>query len=199
MSWEKRQKFMGVSLLFAIFVSTTGAMIPLWGDYVQKLGGNVQNTGYMVGFFYILTAFLTLVFSYWEQKNEKRSYLFIFLGLIIFIGGWGFFLWIEDLSQLYTGVGIIALGSAVLRPVLDEHYRSMSHKKWKLFSSGFRFFLEMMSLGCGAFIGSQIIHHFTYQLFFIGCLVIDMMALLVALFLFWEHLPLNGTRGNASY
>lgn len=184
------KNFVLILLVLTFFVTTTSAFVPLWGHFIERLGGNdLKAVGIAVSLNYASSGLFNFIFSFLEDKH-KKYYLYVFLSLVISTIGWLLFSYVDSIKSLYFVIILLGLGSGIMWPAFDTIFQNTMLKNKEALSWGLYGAFESLSGALGAIIGSHIVHYFDYTVLFYTLAILNFVALIFTYTLFKSH-PLN--------
>jgi len=151
-------------------------LIPLWGDFVTKIHGDVRTAGVAICIFSIIIGVLTIITADIERRL-KQDRLFMIISAVIFcIGYFGYF-FVHSPWQLYTVQAVLGIAGAIQCPAIYALYhrympisKSMLH--WGIWNG-----IYNMSVGVAALSSAFIAHHYGFTAVFSVLFTISVIGL----------------------
>lgn len=172
-----------IILLFMLMVvaSSLSVMTPLWGDYLVKLGGDLQSAGLAVSILSVGIAFFIICFSIITDRWPGYR-VYIIISSLLLVACWVFYMCISTVTQLYWVLVLFSISRGMLWPAFDVLYTAIlpRHKVatgWGLYAT-----CEAAGGGAGALLGTQIIHLMGYKALFMVMMWICIGGLILSLF-----------------
>lgn len=138
----KTKKLTRLALLGANFFAVFGwtLLMPLYALYVSDLGGNAQTAALTWSFYTLLAGVLILVLGWVEDRLQHKERALL-LGYILQTCGALLLFLANDLTMLWLGYGVYAVGTGFVVPAWKLAFSriKMAHKEaanWGIFDGG---------------------------------------------------------------
>jgi len=168
-------------LLMASFFGTCGESLltPLYGMFVNKIGGSYIDAGIGYAIFSILTGLAIIVSGNikWFSKNLE---LIVFLGFLISTIGDFSYIFVNSRIGLFLVQALIGISVGLLNQAWETLYtvdsdEGQEHKSWSIWGGG-----ANISVGIAAIIGSIITTYFGFNWMFLTTVLINSIAVYFA-------------------
>lgn len=168
-------------LLLASFFGTCGEQMitPIYGMFVDKIGGSIIDAGVGYAIFSIITGIIVIISSYiqWFKCNLE---LICLLGFFIAsIGDFSYF-FVHSSIGLFLVQATNGISVGLLNPAWETLYTKNTsdgneHSAWSIWGGG-----ANISTGISAIVGSVITTYFGFKSMFVTTAFINMIAVLYA-------------------
>lgn len=163
-------------LLLASFIGTFAEvmLIPIWGHLVDRVGGDINESGIGWGLALIVTGIIVVIFgrTKWYEDNVQSM---VFWGFLLSGIGDFLFIFVKTVDELFVVQCLIGLAVGLLGPAWDSLYtddgNTLSTHKWSFWTGGISFVS-----GVGAITGSLILSYFGWSAVFIVMGMFDLVA-----------------------
>lgn len=145
-----------------VIITASAFMMPLWAEFVKRVGGNLQTAGTAILTFSIVVGGFNIVAGKIES-HFQRDTLFNTIGQIIMMFAYMGYFVVQQPWQLYLVQAILGLGGAFQAPALYALYHRYMPKNQETFFWGIWTGSYNISIGIGAFISAFITHHFGFN------------------------------------
>lgn len=182
-----------ILILINVLIIGSGAfMVPLWSDFVLKIGGNIQSAGQAVFVFYIVGGVLMCGVGRIEHHYQNDEWFMCFSQLIVFLSYLCYF-FVRHIWQLYLVEIGLGIGGAFQTPVISSIYqRYFTQHQSALFWAVWNGFYNI-AMGVGAFCGAFLVSHYGYRLMFSVLTTTAFVCLVVTLLLMMKITNLRFT------
>jgi predicted MFS family arabinose efflux permease len=164
-----------------LVIISAGFMIPLWGDFVKKIGGDVQTAGTAVAVFSIIIGFFTFIAGKIVSKFDNDSWFMVVTQLIRMFAYLGYF-FVTKPMDLYMVQVALGISGAFQAPALYSLYHKCMPKENTPFYWGLWTGFYNISIGIGAFISAYIVSHLGFNAMFAGLFGVAAFGLCVAIY-----------------
>lgn len=166
MSHKLRLKFVFfLNSVNILIIVSAGFMMPLWGDFVEKIGGDVRTAGSAIGIFSIVIGFFTFIAGKIESKFNKDEWFMVITQVTMVLSYGGYF-FVTKPWQLYLVQIGLGLSGAFQAPALYSLYHKCMPQKDSAFYWGIWTGFYNISIGTGAYISAYIVHEFGFTAMF---------------------------------
>lgn len=164
-----------------LVILSSGFMIPLWGDFVTHIGGDVRTAGKAVAAFSMAIGFFTFVAGKIESKFRKEAWFMVFTQAIRCLAYAGYF-FVAAPWHLYLVQIVLGLAGAFQAPALYSLYHHHMPKQGTPFFWGIWTGCYNISIGTGAFLSALIVHHYGFKAMFSVLLSVSLLGFLTAIY-----------------
>lgn len=165
-------------LLLASFVGTFAEQMitPLYGMFVNKIGGSVLDAGIGYAIFAILTGLVIIGTSKIKFFNNNLE-LLVFLGFTIASIGDFCYFFVHNSVGLFLVQATNGLSVGLLNPAWEALYTKdgedgKEHEAWSFYGGGIN-----ISTGIASLVGAGLVYLFSFKTMFIITAVINMLAI----------------------
>jgi sugar phosphate permease len=155
-------------------------LIPLWGHFVQRIGGDVRTAGIAVCIFSIVTGLFTLLSGKIIHKTKNEEQVMIITSAIISICYLGY-LFVNTPIELYIIQIILGLCGAFQCTSMYSLYnrympRTHSAYHWSIWNAFY-----FIGAGVAALSSAFIAHNFGFNWVFVVLFTISIIALILTI------------------
>ena len=170
-----------LNVMNILIVLITGFMMPIWGDFVAHLGGNIRTAGNAIGIFSLIIGALTFITGKIES-HVKRDIDFVIITqgiMTLCIAG---YLIIDHIWQLYTLQALLGIAGAFQVPALYALYhRYMPQEGTTLYWGIWNGFYNL-AIGFGAWLSAYLVHHFGFNVMFTTLTALSTLCFIVSIY-----------------
>ena len=169
-----------LNIVNILIITAAGFMMPLWGDFVQRIGGDVRTAGNAICIFSIVIGLLTILAGRIEDKYNKNEFFVVFAQFIMMLAYAGYFFVVHP-WQLYLIQFVLGLAGAFQAPAIYSLYhRYIPATKNSSYWGAWAGFYNI-SIGIGALFAAYIVHHFGFNTMFTLLFCIAFVGFVVSL------------------
>lgn len=177
-----RIKFMFyLNLVNFLVILSSGFMIPLWGDFVTQIGGDVRTAGKAVAAFSMAIGFFTFIAGKIESKFRQDAWFMVCTQAIRCLSYAGYFFVTSPLHLYFVQIGL-GLAGAFQAPALYSLYHQHMPKHSTTFYWGIWTGFYNISIGTGAFLSALIVHHYGFKVMFACLLSVSLLGFIAAIY-----------------
>lgn len=171
-----------IVLIFINFliILASGFMMPVWAEFVGKIGGDIRTAGKAICIFSIIIGTLTCVFAKLEGLIRKDK-LFLMASQLIMLGAYSGYLLVHQAASLYLVQILLGFGGALQSPALYSLYHQVIQEKNTTFYWGIWNGFYNIAIGLGSLISAYLVAHFGFNAMFYGLIFINFICLLCCL------------------
>lgn len=179
----KKYHHMGLMLLMLLLITlNSGAMTPLWGSFIETIGGSLKSAGIAIAILNIGGATFTALFSFIESMFPKQNRLFVvfsfFLYALFYLG----YFFITKVSMLYLCSFGIALANGFFWPAFNAIYQTTFEEDSAPLGWGIQATFYDIGIGLGAYVGVHLAHNFNFHVLFLTMFVVALAAATASFF-----------------
>jgi len=174
-----------LNIINILIIFIAGFMMPIWGDFVQHIGGDVRTAGNAIGIFSIIIGVLTFITGKIESRfRHDISFVVITQGVmtLCIIG----YLFVAHPWQLYTIQVLLGIAGAFQVPALYALYHHHMPEEGATFYWGVWNGFYNISIGIGAFISAYLVHHFGFTTMFSVLALLSSACFFLTLYAQWR-------------
>lgn len=169
-------------VIYAFYTLGANALTPLWAHFTQYLGGDLRSSGFAVSIYFLSYGTSTFFLSLLENKYPYYKLYISFSYLILLVTSLLYFK-INTVIQLYIIQHFVGLACGMQFPAFNATFGKLlkqgrEAKGWGLYSS-----TSCFGVAVSAFIGSQLIHYFSFYAVFSFMAISNAIAFIASLFL----------------
>ncbi len=172
-----------ILILINVMIIASGAfMTPLWANFVQHIGGDLETAGIAICIFSIVIGVLMCIAGKIEHHYQNDEWFMCVSQLIVFLSYLGYF-WVHHPWQLYLVQVGLGIGGAFQTPVICAIYQryfknSESALFWAIWNGFFN-----IAMGLGALTSSILVLRFNYTWMFTGLSILAGLCFVVTVML----------------
>ena len=164
-----------------LIIVSAGFMLPLWGDFVAKIGGDIRTAGSAIGIFSVVIGFCTFITGKIESKLKHDEWFLVITQLTMTLSYGGYFFVSQPWHLYLVQIGL-GLSGAFQVPALYSLYHKCIPKQdsafyWGIWTGGYN-----ISIGSGAFVSAYIVHKFGFTAMFSVLFSVSVLGLVTALY-----------------
>jgi MFS family permease len=151
-------------LLFSNFLNVFGwaLLTPLYALYATKLGASPQEVAFTWSFYTLLAGILMIVLGWLEDHLPKKVRL-LTIGYVVQTVGVGILFCAANLHWLMAGLGVYAIGTAIVMPVWKLLYARKEHRGKEATGWGIFHGLNTLLISAAAAAGGVIFTAFGFK------------------------------------
>lgn len=164
-----------------LVILSSGFMIPLWGDFVAHIGGDIRTAGKAVAAFSMAIGFFTFVAGKIESKFHKDAWFMVVTQAMRCLSYAGYF-FVTAPWHLYLVQMGLGLAGAFQAPALYSLYHHHMPKQGSPFFWGIWTGCYNISIGTGAFVSALIVHQYGFNAMFSVLLSVSLLGFFMAIY-----------------
>jgi len=164
-----------------LVILSAGFMIPLWGEFVIHIGGDVRTAGKAVAIFSMAIGFFTFFAGKIESKFSQDAWFMVATQALRCLAYAGYF-FVSSPMQLYCVQICLGIAGAFQAPAMYSLYHQHMPKKNSTFYWGIWTGFYNISIGTGAFISAFVVHRFGFYAMFATLFSVSLLGLLMAIY-----------------
>jgi predicted MFS family arabinose efflux permease len=146
---------------FLIIVSA-GFLMPVWGEFVKRIHGDIRTAGNAICLFSIVIGFLTWIAGKIENRFQKHELVMIISQAMFVLSYLGYF-WVDSPQKLYLVQIALGISGAIQVPALYTLYEKYiptleSTFYWALWAGSYN-----IAIGVGSLVSAYTVHHFGFN------------------------------------
>ena len=180
-----------------LIIVAAGFMIPLWGDFVKQIGGDIQTAGNAVAVFSVIIGFFTFIAGRIVSKFNKDAWFLVGMQAFMMLSYVGYFFVTKPMHLYLVQVGL-GLGGAFQAPAIYSLYHKYMPQEDTPFYWGIWTGFYNISIGTGAFLSALIVRHFGFTVMFSSLVAVAFFGLAVSIYtmLQTKRYPMHTSSSN---
>jgi predicted MFS family arabinose efflux permease len=170
-----------LNVINILIITSAGFMMPLWGDFVAKIGGDVRTAGTAIGIFSMVIGIFTVIAGKIESKYDHDARFMVATQVIMTLSYGGYFFVSTPLHLYVVQIGL-GLAGAFQAPALYSLYQKYMPDHDTTFYWGMWAGFYNVAIGTGAFISAYIVHHYGFTAMFSTLFSVSAFGLIVAIY-----------------
>lgn len=169
--------FMKSLIVINVFIIVSANfLVPLWGDFVQHIGGDIRVAGNAICVFSIVIGVLTCFAAKLESMVKKDEWFLVASSVWMTLSFAGYF-FVHHPWQLYLVQISLGLAGSFQCPAIYSLYHRYLPINQSAFHWGIWNGFYNIAYGTGALLGAYILHRFSFNAVFSVMLTISFAGL----------------------